>query len=56
MSLVRKPIYPDLSQLSYKDNNFYEYSPYIIRDNKNIIDKTWWESLTPFCKDLIKKD
>lgn len=53
MSIIRKAIYPDFTQLSYKDNNFYEYSPYIIKSNQNVIDKEWWNSLTNYCKDLI---
>lgn len=53
MSIIRKAIYPDFTQLSYKDNNFYEYSPYLIKSNQNVIDKEWWISLTNYCKDLI---
>jgi hypothetical protein len=53
MNIIRKPIYPDFSKLSYKENNFYEYSPYIIYENKNIIDKTWYNTLSDYCKILI---
>ena len=53
MSIIRKAIYPDFTQLSYKDNNFYEYSPYYIKSNQNVIDKEWWNSLTDYCKELI---
>lgn len=54
MNIIRKPIYPNFSKLSYQENNFYEYSPYIISEGKNIIDKDWYEGLTEYCKNLIK--
>ena len=54
MNIIRKPIYPDFSKLSYQENNFYEYSPYIIFERKNIIDKSWYNGLSDYCKNLIK--
>lgn len=51
--LTRTPIYPD-KDFVCNNRNVHEYTPYIISDNNNIIDITWWNSLTPYCQELIK--
>lgn len=50
--LIRTPIYPGDHKCNNK--NIHEYSPYIVTDNENIIDKEWWNSLTSYCQQLIQ--
>lgn len=55
MSIIRKPNYPD-SNISCNNRNIHEYTPYIIDNNKNgIIDKKFYESLTPYCRFMISQ-
>jgi hypothetical protein len=52
--LIRKPIYPDMDNIC-NNRNLHEYSPYFISDKVNIIDQDWYNSLSDYCKDLIKQ-
>ena len=52
--LIRKPIYPDKDALVCNNRNIHEYCPYVIKDNTNVIDKRWWDTLTPYCQNLIR--
>lgn len=44
--MLRKPIY---QAVNCNNNNLHEYSPYLL----NIIDQSWWHTLTDYCKELI---
>jgi hypothetical protein len=51
--MLRVPIYP-IKNLKCNNRNLHEYSPYVINENnENIIDETWWCSLTNYCKNKI---
>lgn len=52
--LKRKPIPPDINRLDYNNGGLHDYDPYIILDKDIIINKIWWQSLTPFIRQLIK--
>ena len=39
--LIRKPIYPDPNS-TCNNRNIHEYTPYIIKDGQNIVDRTWF--------------
>lgn len=55
MSVVRKPIYPDASNIC-NNRNIHEYTPYIIDNEGNgVIDECWYMSLTPYCRFLISQ-
>lgn len=51
--MQRHPIlYPHIKS-NYNNNNLHEYDPYIIKDNRVIIDQSWWNTLTNDIKDTI---
>ncbi len=52
--IKRVPILPNINKSEYNNNNLHEYAPYVIKDNKLVIDKSWYESLTQYTQDLIK--
>ena len=52
--IIRNPIPPNINTNNYNNNNLYEYDPYVIKDDEIVIDKTWWNSLTPYIQILIK--
>lgn len=51
--MLRVPIYP-IQNFNCNNRNLHEYSPYII-NNENIIDETWWNELTDYCKNIINQ-
>ena len=52
--LKRKPIPPFTDITKYNNNNLHEYDPYILSDNRVIIDKEWYSTLTDYCQNLIR--
>ncbi len=50
---MRRPIPININYYDYNSNNHYEYTPYIVRESKLIIDSRWFASLTPFIQTLI---
>ena len=52
--LVRKPLYPDMDNVC-NNRNVHEYTPYIIGETGNIIDESWWNSLSSDCKELLRQ-
>ena len=57
--LKRKPISPNINRSDYNNGGLHEYDPYIIKSDNGsidvIIDKKWWESLSPFIQKLIRE-
>lgn len=47
-----KPIYDNKN---CNNGGMHEYDPYIVKENEIIIDRKWWNSLTPYIKSLIDK-
>ena len=54
MKIIRNPIFPD-NNYDCNNRNIHEYSPYKITNHGNIIDENWYNSLTDYCKSLIKE-
>jgi hypothetical protein len=54
--IQRVPICPPITKANFNNNNLHEYDPYILKDDKIIIDTNWFESLTPYIQDLIKME
>lgn len=50
--IKRKPIPLNTTQ-ECNNNNLHEYSEYILRDGKIVIDNKWFSSLTPYIQKLI---
>lgn len=38
----------------YNNNNEHEYDPYMMVDDKLLIDERWWQTLTPFTRSQIE--
>ena len=54
MKIKRCPMYPDIKPCDYNNHGLKEYTPYIIDEKGDtMIDYKWWESLTPYIKNLI---
>ncbi len=53
MKIVRKPVPLNINFAQCNTNNHAEYTPYILSNNYLIIDKTWYNSLTPYIQNLI---
>jgi hypothetical protein len=53
MLVKRCPLPDPIRTTDYNSSNHYEYTPYIIKDNKLLIDEEWFLDLTVFIKVLI---
>ncbi len=53
--ITRVPMPLNIRLTDYNNNNEHDYTPYIIRDDKLVIDSDWWNSLTLFAQKLIIK-
>lgn len=51
--IVRHPVSFPVNKSDYNNNNLHEYDPYILRNDKIVIDKTWWNSLTDYIRNRI---
>lgn len=51
--LVRHPILFPINKFDYNNNNLHQFDPYILKDDKIIIDKVWWKSLSKYTQSLI---
>lgn len=52
--IKRTPLPFNIKYEDYNNNNLHEYAPYIIRDDKIIIDQSWFSSLTSYIQRIIR--
>src|SRR5437868_14897917 len=53
--MKKVPLPVNINTNDFNTHNIYEHTPYIIADDKLIIDKTWWKSIPQHIRTFLNE-